>query len=59
MNKGTSMKEFKFHTYRTSDGQDCIIVIKAPDRDAAINEFNFIYGEHTPVDMIVEVLSFN
>ena len=53
------MKEFKFHTYRTSDGQDCIIIVEAPDREAAVNKFNFIYGEDTPVDMIVEVLSFN
>lgn len=48
------MKEFKFHTYRTSDGGDQIIVIEAESRDKAIAEFNFLYGEHTPVDMIVE-----
>ena len=48
------MKEFKFHTYRTSDGGDQTIVIEAEDREKAINEFNFIYGAHTPVDMIVE-----
>jgi len=52
------MKQFMFHTYRT-DGSDQIIVIEAASREAAVNEFNFIYGEHTPVDMIVEVLSFN
>jgi hypothetical protein len=59
MNKGMNMKQFMFHTYRTSDGKDCCITIEAADREAAIKKFNFIYGEHTPVDMIVEVLSFN
>lgn len=48
------MKKFLFYTYRTSDGGDQIIVIEAASRADAINEFNFIYGEHTPVDMIVE-----
>ena len=48
------MKQFSFHTYRTSDGGDQIIVIEAASREAAINEFNFIYGEDTPVDTIVE-----
>ena len=48
------MKKFLFYTYRTSDGSDQIIVIEAENRGKAIAEFNFIYGEHTPVDMIVE-----
>ena len=48
------MKQFLFYTYRTSDGGDQIIVIEAANREAAVNEFNFIYGEDTPVDMIVE-----
>ena len=54
MNKGNDMKQFLFHTYRASNGADQIIVIEAANREAAINKFNFIYGEHTPVDMIVE-----
>ena len=33
---------------------DQIIVIEAKSRRDAVAEFNFIYGEHTPVDMIVE-----
>jgi hypothetical protein len=54
MNKGNDMKQFTFYTYRTSDGKDCVITIEAANREAAINKFNFIYGEHTPVDTIVE-----
>ncbi len=54
MNKATKVNEYSFYTYRTSDGGDQIITIKAPSQAEAISEFNFIYGEHAPVDMIVE-----
>jgi hypothetical protein len=54
MKEDTKVNEYQFYTYRTSDGGDQIITIKAPSRAEAISEFNFIYGEHTPVDMIVE-----
>jgi hypothetical protein len=54
MKKETNMRKWLFYTYRTSDGGDDIVVIIAPSRGEAINEFNFIYGEHTPVDFIVE-----
>lgn len=54
MEKGNKMNEYQFYTYRTSDGADVTITIKASSRAEAIAEFNFIYGEHTPVDMIIE-----
>jgi len=56
MKKGIDMNKYLFYTYRTSDGGDQIIPIEAASRADAIAEFNFIYGEHTPVDMIVEAI---
>ena len=56
MKKGMDMNKYLFYTYRTSDGGDQIISIEAASRADAIAEFNFIYGEHTPVDMIVEAI---
>lgn len=48
------MKKFLFYTYRTSDGANVIIEIEADSRKSAIAEFDFLYGEDTPIDLIVE-----
>lgn len=50
------MNRYFFHTYKTNDGEDQIILIKAASHVDAIAEFDFIYGEHTPVYMIVEAI---
>lgn len=47
------MKTWLFYSY-DARGNSVVRKVQAPTRDAAIKEFDFIYGEDTPIDCVVE-----
>jgi hypothetical protein len=47
-------REYRFYTYDPT-GKDCIITIRAENRDDAFEKFDLQYGTDTMIDCCVEV----
>lgn len=47
------MEIFNFFS-QDCNGNNVIIKIQAESEDVALDEFDFIYGKHTPVDQVIK-----